>query len=318
MTQGPRDFSWVGTGSASVEPPPHSASITPSIIHTARPTQVIGAVRQMRGLVHAAQRSSRRVGVVPTMGALHEGHLSLVAASRAACDVTVATIFVNPTQFGPNEDFSRYPRTLDADLAKLSAAGADFAFVPDVNEMYPAGATTMIEPADVAKPLEGEFRPGHFRGVATIVLKLFQAVPAEVAFFGQKDYQQSLVVRHMVADLLLPIEIVTCPIVREADGLAMSSRNVYLCADDRRKALSISQALKAAESLVAAGERNIAKLAARMTRTLRDGGIDNIDYAAIVDAQTLMPIDQLESQAVALIAARVGTTRLIDNVVLRE
>jgi pantoate--beta-alanine ligase len=256
------------------------------------------------------------------MGALHEGHLSLVAASRAVCDLTVATIFVNPTQFGPNEDFSRYPRTLDADLAKLSAAGADYAFVPDVAEMYPAGlqpdrATTMVEPGSAAEPLEGQFRPGHFRGVATVVLKLFQAVPADAAFFGQKDYQQQLVVRQMVADLSLPIEIVVCPIVREADGLAMSSRNVYLSADDRQKALSISRALTQAEAMVAGGERIAEKVAAEMLGTLRAGGVEAIDYAAVVDAGTLAAIERIDATAVALIAARVGATRLIDNLVLR-
>lgn len=275
--------------------------------------EVVSTVRAMRGLVLATQRSGRRVGVVPTMGALHDGHLSLVTASRAACDITVATIFVNPTQFGPNEDFSRYPRTLEADLAKLAAAGADYAFVPEVAEMYPSGATTMVEPGSVAAPLEGAFRPGHFRGVATIVLKLFQAVPADAAFFGQKDYQQQLVIRHMVADLLLPIEIVVCPIVREADGLAMSSRNVYLSADDRRKALSISRAIQQANSLMTSGERNAGKIAEQMQATLRAGGITQIDYATVVHTDTLLPIEQIENRAVALIAARVGTTRLIDN-----
>jgi pantoate--beta-alanine ligase len=280
-------------------------------------TEVVATVRAMRGITGAAQRSGKRVGVVPTMGALHEGHLSLVAASRAACDVTVATIFVNPTQFGPNEDFSRYPRTLEADLAKLSAAGADYAFVPDVAEMYPAGATTMVEPGSAAEPLEGQFRPGHFRGVATIVLKLFQAVPADAAFFGQKDYQQQLVVRQMVADLLLPIKIVVCPTVHEVDGLAMSSRNVYLSADDRAKALGISRALQVAESRAASGERDVASIAAAMLTTLRDAGIASIDYASVVDAATLLPVEKINAPAVALIAARVGTTRLIDNAILR-
>lgn len=278
--------------------------------------QVVATVRAMRGLVQAAQRNGRRVGVVPTMGALHDGHLSLVTASRAASDVTVATIFVNPTQFGPNEDFSRYPRTLEADLAKLAAAGADYAFVPEFSEMYPAGATTMVEPGSVAGPLEGEFRPGHFRGVSTIVLKLFQAVPADAAFFGQKDYQQQLVIRHMVADLLLPIEIVVCPIVREADGLAMSSRNVYLSPDERRTALSISRAIEAAKLLASQGQADASAIAEQMLSTLHDGGISNIDYATVVDADTLLPIEKVAHRAVALIACRVGTTRLIDNAVV--
>lgn len=284
--------------------------------HDAKPPEVIGTVRAMRGLVGAAQRAGRRVGVVPTMGALHEGHLSLVAASRAACDVTVVTIFVNPTQFGPNEDFARYPRTLEADLAKLTAAGADYAFVPEVDEMYPADAATTVEVSGVAEPLEGQCRPGHFRGVATIVLKLFQAVPADVAFFGQKDYQQSRVVRRMVADLLLPIDVVVCPIVRESDGLALSSRNVYLSVDERHRALSLSRALQAAVELVAGGERNAAAISGRMQTVLRDGGVDDIDYATVVDAETLLPLEEIASRAVALIATRVGATRLIDNALL--
>ncbi len=282
----------------------------------ARSPEVIATVRAMRGRVQAAQRAGRRVGVVPTMGALHDGHLSLVAASRAACDVTAATVFVNPTQFGPKEDFSRYPRTMEADLAKLAAAGVDYVFAPEVAEIYPDGATTMVELGGVAEPLEGQFRPGHFRGVATVVLKLFQAVPADAAYFGQKDYQQSLVVRHMVADLLLPIEIVVCPIVRESDGLAMSSRNIYLSADERQRALSICRALEAAQVLVAGGERNAERIAAQMQTTLRDSGVESIDYAAVVDADTLAPIQRIESCAVALVAARVGATRLIDNAIL--
>jgi pantoate--beta-alanine ligase len=278
--------------------------------------EVVRTVRAMRGVVEAAQRSGRRVGVAPTMGALHDGHLSLVAASRAACDVTVATIFVNPTQFGPNEDFSRYPRTLEADLTKLTAAGADFAFVPEVDELYPAGATTMVEVGGVAEPFEGQCRRGHFRGVATIVLKLFEAVPADAAYFGQKDYQQSLVVRRMVADLLLPIDVVVCPIVRESDGLAMSSRNVYLSADERRRALSLSRTLKYAESMVAEGERDAGAIARRMHEVLTAGGVDAIDYAAVACADSLASIELIDRRAVALIAARVGATRLIDNAIL--
>ena len=256
--------------------------------------------------VREVQRSGRRVGVVPTMGALHAGHLSLVHEARQRSDYVVATIFVNPTQFAPHEDLAKYPRTLDADLAALSEAGCHAAFVPAVEEMYPHGATTMVDPPEVAKPLEGVCRPGHFRGVATIVLKLFHLIPADVACFGQKDFQQALVIRRMVADLNVPIEVVVCPTVREADGLALSSRNRYLSAAEREQALALSRALRQAEQSIHAGETESSRIISAMRETLAAAGITSIDYVALADPDTLAEVPRVEGKTVALIACRVG------------
>ena len=225
----------------------------------------------MREAVRAAQAAGKTVGFVPTMGALHEGHLSLVDAARAECDLTVVSIFVNPTQFGPKEDLSRYPRDLDGDLRLLGGRGCDLVFAPTVEEMYPAGFRHVGRRRALGRELEGEYRPDHFRGVATVVLKLFQIVPAERAFFGRKDYQQTLVVRQMVADLNVPIEIRVVPTVREPDGLAMSSRNAYLSADERRRALALSQSLRLAERLVREGVRDVATIRGKMLELIRDG-----------------------------------------------
>jgi pantoate--beta-alanine ligase len=277
--------------------------------------RVVTTAREMREIVWRARCDGLRVGVVPTMGALHAGHISLVDTSKKACDVTVATIFVNPTQFGPNEDFARYPRTLDADLELLAAARADYVFAPTNDEMYPGGATTMIEVGGVDQPWEGECRPGHFRGVATVVLKLLECVPAQQAFFGQKDYQQSLVVRRMVADLCLPVKIVVCPIVRENDGLALSSRNRYLSNEDRARALALSRGLRAAETLFGSGERESAVLLEAMQAEIAPN-VDRLEYIALADAETLAAVTRIDRPAVALVAAFVGTTRLIDNALL--
>jgi pantoate--beta-alanine ligase len=261
-------------------------------------------------------RRGQRIGLVPTMGALHEGHLSLVRAARERADVVVATIFVNPTQFAPSEDFARYPRTLESDLQALAEAGCDWVFVPQAADIYPAGFSTYIEPPAVAQPLEGIRRPGHFRGVATIVLKLFEIVPADVACFGQKDFQQALVIRRMVEDLNVPIEIVTCPTVREPDGLALSSRNRYLSPTEREQALALSRALQAAEQMVRAGDQSATSVAAVMRNTLTGAGIDRIDYATVADADSLDELTVIDRPAVALIACHVGSTRLIDNQLL--
>jgi pantoate--beta-alanine ligase len=247
------------------------------------------------------------------MGALHAGHVSLVEASNCECDVTVVTIFVNPTQFGPKEDFAKYPRTLEADLDKLAAHRVDAVFAPSNEEMYPAGFSTYVEPPQAAAPWDGVCRPGHFRGVVTVVLKLFQAVPADAAFFGQKDYQQSVVIRRMVQDLNVPIEIRVMPTVREPDGLAMSSRNVYLSPEERQRALALSRSLHLIEQLAEQGERDAVALRQRMVATLEASGVDRIDYATIVDPETLVELNELTGPAVALIAAHVGGTRLIDN-----
>ena len=250
------------------------------------------------------------------MGALHEGHLSLVRAAKEVCDVAVATIFVNPTQFGPKEDFSKYPRTFNDDLTLLEPVDCDLVFAPSAEEMYPPGFSTYVEPPAVARLLEGVFRPDHFRGVCTVVLKLFNLVPSDVAFFGRKDYQQAMVIRHMARDLDLPLKISVCPIVREPDGLAMSSRNRYLSAAERQQALALSAALRSATDAFITGERSAPDLAATMQDVLQTAGIERIDYATVVDADTLEEVDQIEQPAVALIAGYVGTTRLIDNVEL--
>lgn len=262
--------------------------------------------------VRQAQRAGQRVGLVPTMGALHPGHFSLVEAARAECDVVVVTIFVNPTQFGPHEDLARYPRTMEQDLQGLGRLGVELVFAPDVETMYPAGATTWIEPPRVAADLEGACRPGHFRGVATIVLKLFQVLAADVAFFGEKDFQQCLVIRHMVRDLLVPITLRFCPTVREADGLALSSRNRYLDAAQREQALGLSRALAAAKA-AAANACDVSTIEREMASVLEAHRMDAIEYATVRDAETLEPLAELDRAAVALIAARVGATRLIDN-----
>jgi pantoate--beta-alanine ligase len=247
------------------------------------------------------------------MGALHEGHLSLVRASMTECDFTVVTIFVNPTQFGPAEDFDKYPRTLETDLAAVRECGADVVFAPANKEVYPKDCSTLVEPPQVASRLEGECRPGHFRGVATIVLKLFNMSLAEIAYFGQKDYQQALVICHMVRDLDVPVQVRICPIVREPDGLAMSSRNRYLTDGQRRQALALSRSLELARRAVDAGQQDAAGVTASMRRILSDAGITRIDYVALVDPDTLEPVETLAAPLVALVAAYAGDTRLIDN-----
>lgn len=262
------------------------------------------------------RQTGASIGLVPTMGALHAGHLTLVAHSRNRCDKSVATIFVNPTQFAAHEDLSRYPRTIDDDLKLLREHQTDLVFLPSPDELYPPGFSTFIEPPAVALPLEGEFRPEHFRGVATIVLKLFHILPATVAYFGQKDFQQLTVIRHMVDDLNVPIEIEGCETVREPDGLALSSRNRYLSTEQREIALSLSCALHTIAEQAAAGCTDVRQLEQSMQRIMLAAGVDRIDYARVVERHTLEPLSQLDRPAVALIAAYVGSTRLIDNVLL--
>ena len=267
-------------------------------------------------LVAQWRQAEQQIGLVPTMGALHAGHLALVERSRRECDKTIATIFVNPTQFAPHEDLSRYPRTLDDDLRGLEQLQTDMVFLPNSEQLYPPGFSTYVQPPQVALPLEGVFRPVHFRGVTTIVLKLFNILPASVGYFGQKDFQQLTVIRQMVVDLNLSICIEGCETVREADGLAMSSRNRYLSPEQRHTALSLWRALSAARKSVELGCRDVSELERVMERTLRDGGIERIDYARVVDRQNLETIEHLDRPAIALIAAHVGATRLIDNMLL--
>jgi pantoate--beta-alanine ligase len=286
------------------------------------------SIDEAQQFVAHARTAKHLVGLIPTMGALHAGHLSLVRQSVEQCDVTIATIFVNPTQFAPGEDLNRYPRTLELDLDNLERSGAAAVFLPTPDEMYPEGYSTFVEPPEIARPLEGMWRPGHFRGVATVVLKLFHALPAHRAYFGRKDYQQVKVVEAMVRDLNLRIAIEVSATVRESDGLAMSSRNRYLSVADRQRAVRLYEALMAVKSTAQSGVRNVAELERLMNSVLlgenqagndaAKTGVDSIDYAVIVDADTLMPIARLESEAVALIAARVGMTRLIDNELLSK
>lgn len=262
------------------------------------------------------RQAGASVGLVPTMGALHAGHLALADRSSTECDKSIATIFVNPTQFAPHEDLSRYPRTLDDDLQGLREKQTDLVFLPQPEELYPVGFSTYVEPPSVALTLEGAFRPTHFRGVTTIVLKLFNILPATVAYFGQKDFQQLTVIRRMVGDLNIPIRIEGCETVREPDGLALSSRNRYLSTEQRQTALSLSRALSVVSKQAVAGTLSVEQLEQSMHHILREAGIERIDYACIVDRTTLESLPQLDRPAVALIAAHVGDTRLIDNVLL--
>ncbi|NLF09419.1 MAG: pantoate--beta-alanine ligase [Pirellulaceae bacterium] len=285
-------------------------------MHKSNPPILVETVAQLRELVAAERRAGRTVGFVPTMGALHEGHLSLVRAARAECDFTVVSIFVNPSQFGPNEDFSKYPRTLDADIELLAGCETDLVFTPAAEEVYRPGHDTWVEVGAAARPLEGECRPGHFRGVATIVLKLLNMVQPDAAFFGQKDYQQSLVIRRMAADLDLPTEIRVCPIVREPDGLAMSSRNRYLTPSARQRALVLWRSLQLAVGLVEQGEHDARTIAARMRELIETAEDARIDYVALADPETLLPVDTITGPTLAALAVKIENTRLIDNCIL--
>lgn len=259
---------------------------------------------------------SGRVGLVPTMGYLHEGHLSLVRRAKEECDHVVVSIFVNPTQFGPNEDLAKYPRDLDRDLSLLEPLGTDLVWTPSAEEMYPQGYQTWVEVEAITRPLEGAMRPGHFRGVTTVVAKLFNAVQPHKAYFGQKDAQQAAVIRQMTRDLSYPIEIVVCPIVREADGLAMSSRNVYLDAEERKAATALFRALSAAKELYEAGERNAETLRRKMKEVLAGEPLAEVQYVSCADYDTLEELDTVKGRTLLSMAVFIGKTRLIDNFVL--
>jgi pantoate--beta-alanine ligase len=270
--------------------------------------RLLDTVAGVRAWSEAARCAGRSVGLVPTMGALHAGHVSLVRRARHDCDVTVASIFVNPLQFGPGEDFERYPRPLDADLEVLHREGADAAFVPSVEAMYPPGSTTRARVGGLDDVLEGASRPGHFEGVATMVLKLFNAVRPDRAYFGQKDAQQAAVVRRLACDLDTGVEVVVCPTIREADGLARSSRNVYLRGGERPAAVCLFRALTAANERYLAGERDTGALRATLHDVLGAEPLARLDYAEVVDERTFRP-----PGALAVLAVRIGATRLIDN-----
>ena len=269
-----------------------------------------------RQLVREHRRLGATIGVVPTMGALHAGHVSLIEAARRECEFVVATIFVNPTQFGPNEDFGKYPRTLESDLEQCRLTGADLVFTPDTSQMYLPDAATVVQVSGVTQLLEGAVRPTHFDGVTTVVAKLFNITEPDRAYFGQKDYQQQLAIRRMVQDLDFGLEVVVCPIVREHDGLAMSSRNRYLSPEDRIRALVLSQSIFAAENKAQAGD-SPSRIAQQMYEQIDAVDGVQLDYAILVHPETLQPLEDGCAAAVALVAAKLGKTRLIDNHILQ-
>lgn len=275
--------------------------------------KVVPVISDMQEAARAARAEGQTIGFVPTMGALHEGHLSLVRRAKQECDVTVVSVFVNPTQFGPHEDYLNYPRDPERDAALLQKEGVDILFAPTVEEMYPEGAQATVAPGGAARGLEGEFRPGHFEGVVTVVKKLFDAVRPHRACFGQKDAQQCVVIKQMVRALKLPVEVVVCPIVREPDGLAMSSRNAYLNAEERKAALVLHRSLSRARERLEAGERDADKLAMEVRGVLESDLLAKVDYAAVVDAETFQPVERIEGSALIPLAVWIGRARLLDN-----
>jgi pantoate--beta-alanine ligase len=278
--------------------------------------QVATTITEIRARVREARAAGKTVGFVPTMGALHAGHVSLIKAAGARCDYVVVSLFVNPTQFGPGEDFEKYPRPLDQDLALCEQHGVDAVFAPSRAEMYPRANLTWVTVERVSEPLCGRFRPGHFRGVATVCAKLFNIVGADLAFLGQKDAQQVAVIQRMVADLNLPLEIVVCPTVREPDGLAMSSRNQYLRPQERKEATVIYRALQRSAELIRAGETDAARIADEMRGVLGQVPALRAEYVSIVDAESLEDLTRVKGRVLVAVAGRLGSTRLIDNIVV--
>ena len=277
---------------------------------------IVTTIAECRAAVTAAKKSGQIIGFVPTMGALHAGHAALIRSAQAKADFVVVSVFVNPTQFGPNEDFHRYPRTLEADRVICEEAGAALVFAPTVAEMYPEFAVTVVDVTKLDDALEGPSRPGHFRGVCTVVLKLFNIVTPDLAVFGQKDAQQARIIRQMVRDLNVPVAVQVDPTVRESDGLAMSSRNRYLSPEQRAVAPSIYKVLSSTRSRALAGEIDAARLESALGAELTALPGARLDYARIVDADTLEPLPRLDRPALAVVAVFLGTTRLIDNVLI--
>ncbi len=278
--------------------------------------RIIASPEEMHAVCGHARREGKRVGLVPTMGALHDGHLSLVRAARAQCDCVAVSIFVNPLQFGPTEDYGKYPRTFERDRQLLEAEKVDLLFAPAAEQMYPPGATTFVEVAELSGQLDGRSRPGHFRGVTTVVSKLFHIAEPDTAFFGQKDAAQVAVIRRMVRDLNFAVRIVVCPIVREKDGLAMSSRNEYLEPAQRRQALALYRSLMRVQTLADTGERRAAGLVAAGKGVLAEEPAVRLDYFEVVNPDSLEPVADISGGALVAVAAWVGSTRLIDNLVL--
>jgi pantoate--beta-alanine ligase len=280
--------------------------------------QIYKTIQETRDASRAVRLSGKRLGFVPTMGALHDGHLSLVRAAKQQSDVIAASIFVNPLQFGPNEDLSKYPRTFERDCELLEKEGVAFLFAPSVEEMYPEKSVTYVDVEGLSDKLCGRSRPGHFRGVSTVVAKLFNIVEPDIAFFGQKDAAQLAIIRRMVRDLNMPVEIVSGPIVREADGLAMSSRNAYLNSSQRKSALVLSRSLQHVNTIFEQGERNSAKLIAAGKQILSDEPALKLDYIEVVDPDTLDPVEEIRGKTLVAVAGFSGTTRLIDNILLNS
>lgn len=278
--------------------------------------RIIHDPREMQRLVEEYRRAGRSVGLVPTMGALHEGHLSLIGRCRAENDVAIMTLFVNPIQFNRKDDLDRYPRDLERDSRMARETGVDIIFAPGMAQMYPQGFATYITVEGITDRWEAASRPGHFRGVATVCAKLFTICRPHRAYFGQKDYQQSLVVRRMVSDLNLDLETIVLPTVREADGLALSSRNVLLNPEERREATVLSRALMEAQTAVRAGERDASRLASAIEARIRTAPLAVVDYVGVCDPNTLEPLSEITGRAVAVVAASFGATRLIDNAIL--
>ncbi|HHU85529.1 MAG: pantoate--beta-alanine ligase [Pelotomaculaceae bacterium] len=278
--------------------------------------KIVHTIAEIREFVRQARLAGCTVGLVPTMGYLHEGHLELMRRARERCGIVVASVFVNPTQFGPNEDLARYPRDLERDARLAAEVGVDVIFNPPVEEMYPPGYCTYVDVERITENMCGASRPGHFRGVATVVTKLFNIVRPDAAFFGQKDAQQALVIRRMAADLNMDLEIVTVPTVREPDGLAMSSRNVYLDPEQRRAALVLAGSLDRAVEAVRAGERDVLQIRRLVEELIRAEPLARIDYVEIYSYPGLEPVERLQGQALLALAVKFGQTRLIDNVIL--
>lgn len=276
--------------------------------------QVAKTVREVRAWTKIAREDGKTIGFVPTMGYFHEGHLSLMRRAKTECDLCVVSLFVNPTQFGPHEDYQRYPRDFARDAAMAESVGVDLLFAPEVEEMYPPGYQTYVEVTEVTRRLEGAARPGHFRGVATVCAKLFNIVQADRAYFGKKDYQQLKVIQRLVRDLNLPVEIVPCETVREPDGLAMSSRNVYLKPEERQAATVLYRALCAGRDAILAGERDGAKVQRLIEQVIATEPLVQPEYVDVANAESLEPLEALQGEVLLSLAARVGIARLIDNV----
>jgi pantoate--beta-alanine ligase len=278
----------------------------------------IHTISWMKQVARQASAAERVVGLVPTMGALHEGHFSLIREAKRQCSPVVVSIFVNPTQFGPSEDFKKYPRQIERDRAALEQLGVDYLFAPTVEEMYPRGFESSVLVESLSDRVEGRSRPGHFRGVATVVLKLFEIVRPDLAFFGRKDAQQARIIRQMTRDLDLDVSVQVCPIVREPDGLAISSRNTYLNPEQRKSATTLCRSLEAVRQAVAKGERDVVQLLKLVREVIGAEKGVRLDYAEIVDADTFEPVIRLRGNCYVLLAAFVGSTRLIDNALIEE